>query len=51
MLDDVRLSVTDRKKIDFIGGVSVDYSGMRQGPLLDVSPIRARILESIEQGA
>jgi 2-oxoglutarate/2-oxoacid ferredoxin oxidoreductase subunit alpha len=51
MLDDVRLSVTDRRKIDFIGGVSVDYSGMRQGPLLDVSPIRERILESIEQGA
>ena len=51
MFDDVRLSVTDRKKIHFIGGVSVDYSGMRQGPLLDVSPIRERILESIEQGA
>jgi 2-oxoglutarate ferredoxin oxidoreductase subunit alpha len=51
MLDDVRLSVTDRKKIEFIGGVSVDYSGMRQGPLLDVSPLRDRILKSIDEGA
>ncbi len=50
MLEDVRLSVTDRSKIRFIGGVSVDYSGMRQGELLDVSPIRERVRQAIEQG-
>jgi 2-oxoglutarate ferredoxin oxidoreductase subunit alpha len=48
MIDDVRISVTDRSKITFIGGVSVDYSGMRQGPLLDVIAIRERILEYID---
>lgn len=47
-LDDVRLSIPDRKKIRFIGGVSVDYSGMRQGPLLDVEPLRRRILDAIQ---
>jgi 2-oxoglutarate/2-oxoacid ferredoxin oxidoreductase subunit alpha len=50
MLEDVRLSVTDRSKIRFIGGVSVDYSGMRQGDLLDVAPIRERVRQAIEQG-
>ena len=30
-------------KIAFIGGVSIDDSGMRQGSLLDVSVIRDRI--------
>jgi 2-oxoglutarate ferredoxin oxidoreductase subunit alpha len=49
MIDDVRLSVGDRSKVTFIGGVSVDYSGMRQGPLLDVAPIRARVLEHIDR--
>jgi 2-oxoglutarate ferredoxin oxidoreductase subunit alpha len=44
MIDDVRLSVADRSKISFIGGVSVDYSGLRQGRLLDVVPIRERIM-------
>jgi 2-oxoglutarate/2-oxoacid ferredoxin oxidoreductase subunit alpha len=51
MLDDVRLSVTDRSKIDFIGGVSVDYSGMRQGEGLQVSSIRTAISEAMERGA
>jgi hypothetical protein len=32
------------------GGVSQDESGMRQGELLDVDVIRARILDAI-QGA
>lgn len=47
MIDDVRLAIPDRSKIMFIGGVSVDFSGMRQGPLLDVEPLRNRILEAI----
>lgn len=51
MLDDVRLSVSDRSKIAFIGGVSVDYSGMRQGEGLQVSSIRTAILDAMEQGA
>ena len=37
MIDDVRLSVRDSAPIDKIGGVSVDYSGMRQGELLNVA--------------
>lgn len=49
-LDDVRLSIPDRNKIQFIGGVSVDYSGMRQGSLLDVSPLRDRIIQAIHDG-
>lgn len=49
-LDDVRLSIPERNKIKFIGGVSVDYSGMRQGSLLDVSPLRDRVLEAIHEG-
>ncbi len=48
MIDDVRLSVTDRTKVVFIGGVSVDYSMMRQGPLLDVGPIRDRVLAHLD---
>jgi 2-oxoglutarate/2-oxoacid ferredoxin oxidoreductase subunit alpha len=51
MLEDVRLSVTDRSKIRFIGGVSIDYSGMRQGPLLEAGSLRDRIRAAIEQGA
>ena len=50
MLDDVRLSVPDRSKIRFIGGVSIDYSGMRQGELLEVSAIRAAIGRGIDEG-
>jgi len=50
MLDDVRLSVADRSKIDFIGGVSVDYSGMRQGEGLQVSSIRTAIAEAMKRG-
>ncbi len=47
MIDDVRLSVTDRSKVISIGGVSVDYSGMRQGSLLDVAAIRERVMPHI----
>ena len=51
MLDDVKISVRDRSKIRFIGGVSVHYSGMRQGPLLQVGPIRDRVRAAIEEGS
>jgi len=50
MLEDVRLSISDRSKIQFIGGVSVDYSGMRQGDILDAAPIRDRIRQAIAEG-
>ena len=50
MLDDVRLSIPDRAKIRFIGGVSIDYSGMRQGELLEVSAIRAAVRRVIDEG-
>jgi 2-oxoglutarate ferredoxin oxidoreductase subunit alpha len=50
MLEDVRLSVADRSKIGFIGGVSIDYSGMRQGPLLEAAPLRDRIVAAIGKG-
>lgn len=50
MIDDVRLSVADRSKIRFIGGVSIDYSGMRQGELLEVSAIRTAIRRVIDEG-
>jgi 2-oxoglutarate ferredoxin oxidoreductase subunit alpha len=47
MLDDVRLSVTDRHKVKALGGVSVDYSGMRQGELLSVGAIRSALTAAI----
>ncbi|HET6812269.1 MAG TPA: hypothetical protein VFH50_14805 [Acidimicrobiales bacterium] len=50
MLDDVRLSVADRSKIRFVGGVSIDYSGMRQGDLLEVPAIRAAVRRVIDEG-
>jgi 2-oxoglutarate ferredoxin oxidoreductase subunit alpha len=49
MIDDVRLSVRDSAPIDKIGGVSVDHSGMRQGELLNVAPIRERIVRAIAE--
>jgi 2-oxoglutarate ferredoxin oxidoreductase subunit alpha len=48
MIDDVRLSVPDRRAVRGIGGVSVDSSGMRQGSLLTVSSIRHRIRQALE---
>jgi 2-oxoglutarate ferredoxin oxidoreductase subunit alpha len=50
MLDDVRLSVDDRSKVRALGGVSVDYSGMRQGELLSVAAIRDAVLTAIKEG-
>jgi hypothetical protein len=47
MLDDVRLSVADRTKVHALGGVSVDYSGMRQGELLSVAAIRTALTTAI----
>jgi 2-oxoglutarate/2-oxoacid ferredoxin oxidoreductase subunit alpha len=47
MLDDVRQFAHDRSAVRFIGGVSIHASGLSYGPLLDVAPIRSRILESV----
>jgi 2-oxoglutarate/2-oxoacid ferredoxin oxidoreductase subunit alpha len=47
MLDDVRQFVYDRDTVRFIGGVSIHGSGLSFGPLLDVAPIRSRILEAV----
>jgi 2-oxoglutarate/2-oxoacid ferredoxin oxidoreductase subunit alpha len=47
MLDDVRQFAHDRDAVRFIGGVSIHASGLSYGPLLDVAPIRARILEAV----
>lgn len=46
MLDDVRQFAHDRGAVRFIGGVSIHASGLSFGPLLDVAPIRERILEA-----
>src|SRR5580698_3971436 len=46
MLDDVRQFTHDRGAVRFIGGVSIHASGLSFGPLLDVAPIRERILEA-----
>ncbi|MEX1007750.1 MAG: hypothetical protein WD271_07875 [Acidimicrobiia bacterium] len=48
MVDDVRLAVNGAVPVHSIGGVSQDESGMRQGELLGVDAIRARILAAIE---
>ena len=50
MIDDVRLSVDDRAKVVPLGGVSVDYSGMRQGELLSVAAIRAALMPAVGLG-
>jgi 2-oxoglutarate ferredoxin oxidoreductase subunit alpha len=50
MVDDVRLAVDGAVPVRATGGVSQDESGMRQGELLDVDVIRARVLDVI-QGA
>ena len=47
MIDDVRLSVGRGTPVRFIGGVSIDSSGMRQGDLLTVQSIRTRTLEAL----
>jgi 2-oxoglutarate/2-oxoacid ferredoxin oxidoreductase subunit alpha len=48
MLDDVRQYVHDRDTVRFIGGVSIHESGLAYGPLLDVNPIRQRILSAAD---
>jgi 2-oxoglutarate ferredoxin oxidoreductase subunit alpha len=53
MIDDVRLSVGEGpqgSRVVPIGGVSVDYSGMRQGELLSVSAIRTAICNTLGRG-
>ena len=44
MIDDVRLAVLGRAPVVGIGGISTDGSGFGVGRLLDVEPIRERIL-------
>jgi len=51
MIDDVRLAVEGARPVRAIGGVSQDESGMRQGDLLQVDVIRARILGALEEAA
>jgi len=48
MVEDVRLAVNGAVPVRSIGGVSQDESGMRQGELLGVDTMRARILAAIE---
>ncbi len=48
MLDDVRVSVGRDMPVTPLGGVSVDSSTMRQGPLLDAPVFRDRLLNAIE---
>jgi 2-oxoglutarate ferredoxin oxidoreductase subunit alpha len=43
MIDDVRLSLAGRAPVSGIGRVSIDFSGMRQGEILTVPWIRARV--------
>ena len=50
MIDDVRIHAEDRSAIRFIGGVSQDQTGMRQGDLLDAGVLRARVLEAVKEG-
>jgi 2-oxoglutarate ferredoxin oxidoreductase subunit alpha len=49
MLDDVRIHAEDRSAIRFIGGVSQDDSGMRQGDLLDAAVFRQRVLAALKE--
>lgn len=49
MMDDVRISVRDKSKVRFIGGVSSHSAGLRLGPLMDAPVIRQRIIGAIEE--
>ncbi len=51
MVDDVRLAVGGLAPVTSIGGVSIDFSGMRQGELLAVKEIESRIRAVWEQPA
>ena len=50
MVDDVRIAVNGAVPVYSVGGVSQDESGMRQGELLGVETIRARLLAAIGNG-
>ena len=47
MVDDVRLNVPDRRRVQRIGGVSISESGLTYGELMDAPIIRQRILEAV----
>jgi 2-oxoglutarate ferredoxin oxidoreductase subunit alpha len=47
MIDDVRLAIAGRAPVSSIGRVSIDFSGMRQGEILTVPWIRARVREAL----
>jgi len=49
MVDDVRIHAADRSAVRFIGGVSQDNSGMRQGDLLAVDALRDRVRQAIAE--
>ena len=51
MLDDVRIHAPDRSAVRFIGGVSQDQTGMRQGDLLDAAVVRDRVLTALKEGS
>jgi 2-oxoglutarate/2-oxoacid ferredoxin oxidoreductase subunit alpha len=44
MVDDVRIGVSGRVPVEFIGGVSTDHSGFGVGRILDVEVIGERLL-------
>jgi len=48
MVEDVYMHADDRSVVRFVGGVSADNSGMRQGPLLDVDVLYDRVLAVLE---
>lgn len=50
MIDDVRLNVPDRRRVQAIGGISFDDSGLNLGPLMDATAIRRRIEQAINGG-
>lgn len=54
MLDDVRMHAHDRSRIEFIGGVSIDESGLAFGSVLEARNIDAQIrrhLDSVREEA
>ncbi len=51
MLDDVRMHAADRRAVEFIGGVSQDDSGMRQGDLLSAEILADRVRRAIADPA
>ena len=48
MTDDVRLAVGRQTPVVPLGGVSLDPSTLRQGPLLSAPELRERLLAAIE---